>query len=176
MYLKKEENAPVITVDDNGIGHGMDSSVDYKKTTDTNWLSYQEGQSFENGEYLAHKKAHNITFASENTTFTVQKKDSPSPAVSDGGGGGCGFITMPNQANQNKKDEPLKKDEQQKKTAGYIKGYNDNTFRPNQKLTRAEAVAILNKVFSVQADDKAPTFSDVPKTFWAYDDIKKASN
>lgn len=66
-----------------------------------------------------------------------------------------------------------------------IKGFPDGTFKPDQKLTRAEAVTILNSVFG--RNTKATSFanvnasslkkfSDVPMSHWAYYEIIDASN
>lgn len=66
-----------------------------------------------------------------------------------------------------------------------IKGFPDGTFKPNQKLTRAEAVTVLNSVFG--RNTKATSFanvntsslrkfSDVPMSHWAYYEIIDASN
>ncbi|KXB72111.1 S-layer homology domain-containing protein [Peptoniphilus sp. DNF00840] len=66
-----------------------------------------------------------------------------------------------------------------------IKGYSDGTFKPDQKLTRAEAVTVLNSVFgrntkatsfaNVNANS-LKKFSDVPMSHWAYYEIIDASN
>ncbi len=60
---------------------------------------------------------------------------------------------------------------------GWVSGYQDRTFRPNQPITRAEAVVILNRILEIEADDKTATneFSDVPETFWAHKDIMLAA-
>lgn len=66
-----------------------------------------------------------------------------------------------------------------------IKGFPDGTFKPDQKLTRAEAVTVLNSVFG--RNTKATSFanvntsslrkfSDVPMSHWAYYEIVDASN
>ncbi|WP_083635527.1 S-layer homology domain-containing protein [Peptoniphilus porci] len=66
-----------------------------------------------------------------------------------------------------------------------IKGYSDGTFKPDQKLTRAEAVTILNSVFGRNTKSTSFTkvsesglkkFTDVPKSHWAYYEILDASN
>ncbi len=66
-----------------------------------------------------------------------------------------------------------------------IKGYPDGSFKPNEDITRAEAVTILNSVFnrnttssSLQNVDKSrlKTFSDVDTSHWAYYNIIDASN
>ena len=66
-----------------------------------------------------------------------------------------------------------------------IKGFPDGTFKPNQKLTRAEAVTILNSVFGRNtkstsfekvSESGLKKFSDVSKSHWAYYEILDASN
>ena len=66
-----------------------------------------------------------------------------------------------------------------------IKGYGDGTFKPDQKLTRAEAVTILNSVFGRNTKSNSfanvseaglKKFSDVDKSHWAYYEILDASN
>ena len=66
-----------------------------------------------------------------------------------------------------------------------IKGYSDGTFKPDQKLTRAEAVTILNSVFGRNTKSNSfanvsesglKKFSDVSKSHWAYYEILDASN
>ncbi|WP_160441817.1 MULTISPECIES: S-layer homology domain-containing protein [Saccharibacillus] len=60
---------------------------------------------------------------------------------------------------------------------GLMSGYPDGTFRPQQALTRAEAVTILNRLF-----DRGPlhgaegaTWPDVSAAHWAYGDLMEAS-
>lgn len=60
--------------------------------------------------------------------------------------------------------------------AGILTGYPDGTFQPNKGLTRAEFVQIANLTFGIQlTDSNAPTFTDVPSSYWAYDRIMAAS-
>ena len=48
---------------------------------------------------------------------------------------------------------------------GYIGGYEDNTFRPDQTITRAEFVKLVNK--TIRADQTAPiAFCDVSDSDW----------
>ncbi|WP_158543711.1 DUF4073 domain-containing protein [Cohnella sp. OV330] len=61
--------------------------------------------------------------------------------------------------------------------AGIMTGYAGQTFKPDQKLTRAEAVKVLNRLF-----DRGPlngatavTFSDVPASHWAYSEVEEAA-
>ena len=58
-----------------------------------------------------------------------------------------------------------------------INGYGDNTFKPNNSVTRAEFVKMLSKVFGRSKIWKGTiSFKDVPKSFWAYDYIMNAVN
>ena len=55
----------------------------------------------------------------------------------------------------------------------YVKGYNDNTFKPNKQITRAEFIKIINNYFGF-SEKGIPNFSDINKNEWYYDDICKA--
>lgn len=60
--------------------------------------------------------------------------------------------------------------------AGAISGYPDGTFRPEQALSRAEAVVLINKLLDRKPlETEAPLFVDVPKTHWAFGAIQAAS-
>ena len=60
--------------------------------------------------------------------------------------------------------------------AGYIRGYEDNTCKPDNYITRAEAVAIINRVlYRNDIKDVRNPFSDVSNSHWAYDDIMEAA-
>ncbi|MEW4369953.1 S-layer homology domain-containing protein [Paenibacillus kandeliae] len=63
-------------------------------------------------------------------------------------------------------------------TAGLMQGITPASFQPNQPLTRAQAVTILNKILEKTANLSAGTTSwkDVPSSHWAYSDIMEASN
>ena len=53
---------------------------------------------------------------------------------------------------------------------GYVGGYEDNTFKPNNDITRAEFVRIVNKYFGfTQAEGE--NFTDVSEGAWYYKDI-----
>ncbi|NEU28736.1 S-layer protein [Paenibacillus polymyxa] len=61
--------------------------------------------------------------------------------------------------------------------AGWITGYNDNSFQPNKYITRVETVTILNTILkrgplegTIQA-----TWKDVPVDYWAFKNIEEAS-
>ncbi|MFD0677255.1 MULTISPECIES: S-layer homology domain-containing protein [unclassified Paenibacillus] len=55
---------------------------------------------------------------------------------------------------------------------GAISGYPDNSFQPNNRITRAEFVAILVKAFKLESSGGQP-FADT-KSHWASDAIAKA--
>lgn len=58
---------------------------------------------------------------------------------------------------------------------GIIKGYEDNSFRPAADVSRAEAVAMVNRTFNIKkAGDVKNPFTDVSPSHWAYDDILAA--
>lgn len=65
------------------------------------------------------------------------------------------------------------------KEIGIINGYENNTFRPDDNITRAEIVAIVNRAFNLKADDTAKKeidnnvmqFNDVRPEHWYYKDI-----
>lgn len=59
--------------------------------------------------------------------------------------------------------------------AGYITGYSDKTLRPNAKVSRAEAVVIINRLLGLKAGNSKNTFNDVPKSYWAYSAIGVAT-
>jgi len=60
--------------------------------------------------------------------------------------------------------------------AGLLEGYPDGTFGPNNKLTRAEAVRVLNQLLERPvAGVSASSWQDVPSTHWAIREIESAS-
>ncbi|CAI6023009.1 X2-like carbohydrate binding domain-containing protein [Cohnella sp. JJ-181] len=61
--------------------------------------------------------------------------------------------------------------------AGWIGGYADGTFRPGQALTRAEAVALLNRTLDREPAQAGGVskWSDVPSGHWALADLLEAS-
>ncbi len=55
---------------------------------------------------------------------------------------------------------------------GFIKGYPDGTFRPEQTVTRAEFATMLGRLLQVTADPQVPlTAQDVPKGEWFSDSV-----
>ncbi|EPD82190.1 cadherin-like beta sandwich domain-containing protein [Paenibacillus sp. HGH0039] len=63
--------------------------------------------------------------------------------------------------------------------AGLLSGFEDGTFRPDQALTRAQAVVIFNKLLDRNPDSvpagTPQAWSDVPAGFWGYKDVMEAS-
>ena len=69
-------------------------------------------------------------------------------------------------------------------TYGWIGGYPDGSFRPNNSITRAEVAVIVNNMLGRDADesyidrnaDELVSFVDLSKTHWAYYTIMEATN
>jgi hypothetical protein len=64
---------------------------------------------------------------------------------------------------------------------GWITGYGDGTFRPNQHISRAQVVTLVNRMLNRVADrdyidghTELSRFDDVPNNHWAYYDIMEA--
>ncbi|MCF2719537.1 S-layer homology domain-containing protein [Paenibacillus sp. UKAQ_18] len=61
--------------------------------------------------------------------------------------------------------------------AGWITGFNDSSFQPNQYITRVETVTILNTILKrgpLEGTTQA-TWKDVPADYWAFKNIEEAS-
>ena len=56
---------------------------------------------------------------------------------------------------------------------GYVKGYEDNTFRPENQITRAEFIKLVNKVFNL-TEKANPNFEDISSKDWYYEDLRIA--
>jgi len=50
---------------------------------------------------------------------------------------------------------------------GYINGYSDGTFRPDNPITRAEVIAIISRLF-LYSSGSHTGFKDVPSDHWAF--------
>lgn len=56
--------------------------------------------------------------------------------------------------------------------AGVIAGYKDGTFKPENEITRAEAVSMLSRAFNIASkNNRKKDYDDVKPTHWAYDVI-----
>ncbi|GIO62883.1 S-layer homology domain-containing protein [Paenibacillus cineris] len=56
---------------------------------------------------------------------------------------------------------------------GTLKGFEDGTVRPNQSITRAEFIALVNRIFGY-TESAQVQFSDLSSSNWAYTDVAKA--
>ena len=66
---------------------------------------------------------------------------------------------------------------------GWIKGYEDNTFRPNQYITRAEAMSMINRVLNRVPETKSDLLDNMIKwpdnqneSKWYYLTVQEATN
>lgn len=54
-----------------------------------------------------------------------------------------------------------------------INGYEDGTFKPDEPMTRAEFVAVINRILALQ-EESSKYIPDVNRTEWFYSEIRKA--
>ncbi|MBE6991396.1 MAG: S-layer homology domain-containing protein [Ruminococcaceae bacterium] len=64
---------------------------------------------------------------------------------------------------------------------GWVKGYSDGTFKPDQQITRAEAMTLINRVLerAVKEDgmeDNMVAWPDNTPDAWYYEDVQEATN
>lgn len=65
---------------------------------------------------------------------------------------------------------------EQANAAGIVYGYEDGTFRPNSTLTRAEAVAMIDRLLGRGPLIESPQqWPDVTPAHWAYGYIQESS-
>ncbi len=58
---------------------------------------------------------------------------------------------------------------------GYVSGYPDGTFMPNNQITRAEFCAVMDKVLNLTPyTPQTPTFTDVNPGDWFYQAVETA--
>lgn len=82
------------------------------------------------------------------------------------------------------KNHPFETAIEQAYLNGIVVGYPDHSFKPENKITRAEAVSMLNRLYKhyLTRDElaaqkgKIKSFGDVPENHWAYLDIMSAVN
>ena len=65
--------------------------------------------------------------------------------------------------------------------AGIVNGYEDGTFRPQQYITRAEAMTMVNRTIDRHPDadhllDDMIVWPDNPETAWYYEQVQEATN
>ena len=65
---------------------------------------------------------------------------------------------------------------------GWVRGFADGTFRPDAKITRAQAITMINRILNRLPEDKDDllpgmnTWSDCRETDWYYLAIQEATN
>lgn len=60
-------------------------------------------------------------------------------------------------------------------SAGYVQGFPNGTFRPNDEISRAQAVVLINRVIGAQKQGQiAVSYEDLPASHWAYEEIMSA--
>ncbi|SHE28168.1 S-layer homology domain-containing protein [Desulfofundulus australicus DSM 11792] len=57
---------------------------------------------------------------------------------------------------------------------GLVRGYQDGTFRPNNAVTRAEFVALVNRAMEVEGSGAEVSFKDVKSGDWFFNDVAAA--
>jgi hypothetical protein len=59
--------------------------------------------------------------------------------------------------------------------AGYIQGFPNGTFKPNDEISRAQAVVLINRVIGARKPSEPEMhYNDLLPSHWAYDDIMSA--
>lgn len=102
----------------------------------------------------------------------VNKFKEASASTGGGNNGGGGTITpSPSEEIKDIENHWAKDAIQRFIDKGYINGYGDNTFKPENNITRAEFVKIVNKLYGYT--DKADIkFSDTNSNEWYYDEVR----
>ena len=59
---------------------------------------------------------------------------------------------------------------------GIIVGYEDNTFRPNELVTRSQFAVMLANTLKLTTNSKTQTFKDVPVNSWDYKAVEAAKS
>ena len=60
---------------------------------------------------------------------------------------------------------------------GYILGYPEGDFRPDNPVSRAEAVTILNRITAInKVSGMQQYFTDLSSAHWAYDEIMNVAD
>lgn len=56
--------------------------------------------------------------------------------------------------------------------AGFMKGYGDGTFKPDDKASRATVAVVISRATNNSYSPAVPTFLDVPTNYWAFKEIE----
>ncbi len=108
-------------------------------------------------------------------TPTPTVTPSASPTATPGTGGGESGNPAPETNFTDTKGHWAEAAIQKAVADGLIKGYKDNTVRPNQVVNRAEFITILGRAMSLETAGNAPAFKDMDKIpAWAQGHVAKA--
>jgi hypothetical protein len=55
--------------------------------------------------------------------------------------------------------------------AGYVNGFPDGTFQPEEEITRAQAVVVINRIIGAAKQNAPVKYNDLTPDHWAYEDI-----
>ena len=58
---------------------------------------------------------------------------------------------------------------------GLLNGYPDGSFRPDNKITRAELAKVIVETLGLEKGGKTTSFTDLSKEHWAYEDVAAAA-
>lgn len=135
--------------------------------------------------------AKNALYESDAVTVTI-KKSSGTVVPSPGGGGGTAGVSTPSiiRPVTDTEVEPVvpiipsvindierhwAKDYIDKlNKLGFVQGYEDNTYRPDNKITRAEFITLIMRVTGAELKNYSGTFSDVNAGDWFSRNIQAA--
>ena len=136
-----------------------DTEVEIVEKNENNWykIKYDGGYGFVSGKYIEIKKTQEPEVPKE-----PEKPEEPEVPKEP---------EVPNQVIKDIDGHWAKDQILDFISKGYISGYpEDNTFRPENSITRAEFVKIVNKVFDFK-EAGAQDFTDVSKDKWYYNEI-----
>lgn len=152
---------------------GMIYSRDYKDIPDDLWsataISYMSKlglvKGYPDGNFRPFANISRAEFAAMATRFAQLT------------GGSKTFTDVP-------KDHWAYESIQRAAEAGWVSGYPDGSFKPDQPISRAEVVAITNRMLNRFADEEYVNhnpkeiipYKDMEKTHWAYYPIVEAAN
>lgn len=106
---------------------------------------------------------------------TTPATPSPSPVPTPGTGGGGTSNPVPATSFTDDKGHWAEENIKKAVANGLITGYEDNTFRPDKIVNRAEFVTILGRALSLNSTDNAVAFKDMDNIpSWARDHVEKA--
>lgn len=59
--------------------------------------------------------------------------------------------------------------------AGYVQGFPNGTFRPNDEISRAQAVVLINRIIGMRKQGEGSVaYNDLKPSHWAYEEIMSA--